>query len=83
MAQRETVLPRTVVPDYLDETPLAVQVRHEETFDLGRAPLNQAGDTPRFPRPGMLENMQLLESNLALHGGYYFDMRWRKVETLV
>jgi len=81
MAQREVILPRTVVPDYLDETPLASQVRHEPNFDLARMPGAHAGDRPTFPRPPMLENLQLLESNLALKGGFYFDMPWRKAET--
>jgi len=79
--QREVILPRTEVPSYLDETPLAVQDRHAENFDLTRMPMGHAGDRPSFPRPNMLQNIALIESNLALKAGYYFDMAWRKVET--
>lgn len=85
--QREVVLPRTEVPEYLDETPLAVQERHvaEGNFDLDRMPQGHAGDSARFPRPSMKENLSLLESNLSLFEGTdnsYFDMPWRKKETL-
>lgn len=79
---RETILPRTVVPEYLDETPLAVQDRHvaEGNFSMTRPHLTQAGDRPAFPRPSMTENLQLIEDNLARpHGA--FDSRHRKVET--
>lgn len=81
MAQREVILPRTAVPGYLDETPLGVQVRHQPDFDLDRMPQGHAGDRPSFPRPNMAANISLIESNLALLAGFYFDMAWRKVET--
>jgi hypothetical protein len=81
MAQRETILPRTVVPDYLDGTPLARQTRHADNFDLSRAPLSQAGSTTAFARPNMAANIALIESNLGRLAGYYFEMPWRKPET--
>ena len=80
--QREVILPRTIVPEYLDVTPLGVQVRHEPNFDLDRLPQRHAGSSDRFPRPSMLENIALIESNLAHLGGAYFDMAWRKDEVL-
>ena len=42
--QREVILPRTIVPEYLDVTPLGVQVRHEPNFDLDRLPQRHEKD---------------------------------------
>lgn len=72
MAQREVILPRTVVDAYLDGTPLGVQAYMSATFDrsLFRGSYGAAMDA----------NLALIETNLALMNGHYFDMAWRKPE---
>lgn len=72
------VLPHTVVPQYLTETPLQEQDRHLDSFHRNQPQANQAGDklfAGGFSRPSMGDNLDLIRRNLS--DDEYFLMRWR------
>src|SRR5690625_229568 len=66
------VLPKTIVPDYLDETPLQEQPRHDESFHQTNP---GTGSTKKFYRPTLADNLKLIDRNLS--DTYYFEMRYR------
>lgn len=76
----KNVLPHTVVPAYLAETPLQEQQRHLDSFHRNQPQANQGFDKSTFSRPGLADNLALIERNLELWSGTdhaYFDMPWR------
>jgi hypothetical protein len=70
------VLPHTVVPQYLLETPLQEQDRHLDSFHRNQPQANQAGDGFQgLNRPGLGDNLELITRNLA--DAEYFEIMWR------
>lgn len=78
---RETVLPRTNVPPYLDETPISVQPRHSDNFGVEYPHLMTRPDGALVIQ-GLYENLHTIEDNLNHLGGFYFDHDARKTETV-
>lgn len=75
----KNVLPRTDVPDYLSESPLQEQSRHLDSFHRNQPQANHAGDNAAFSRPGLADNLKLIQDNLA--DDTYFQMPWRAEDT--
>lgn len=70
-----TVLPRTDVPEYLSETPMQEQGRHAQSFHTNHPAAQHAGHSAAFQRPGLEDNLKLIQENLA--DADYFESRHR------